>query len=88
MVKIFYPETFEMVPASKPHPPNTHYKLSIGVEDWDSNFIPVVKVQMVYDGKVSGRKSPSYPLGTDDFFRVSNTIQEMINNYSLKNKAQ
>lgn len=63
-----------MVPASSPHPPNTEYKVSIGEEKWDDQLNKVIKVQMVYDGVIAGRRSPSYPLDSDDFYRVSEAI--------------
>lgn len=66
------------LPASPPHPQNTEYKVSIGIELWDNYPAHVVKVQMVYNGKVEGRKSPSFPTGTDDFERVSVAINELI----------
>lgn len=45
-------------------------------------FQTVVKVQMVANGKVQGRKSPSYPLGTDDFKRVAEAIDVMMKIYN------
>lgn len=32
---------------------------------------------MVYNGKVAGRKSPSYPFETDDYLRVASAISEL-----------
>lgn len=59
------------VPASEPHPPNTHYRVSKGVEHWgDGEQRYVYKIQMVYDGVVARRKSPSYPEDADDFENV------------------
>lgn len=78
MPKVFYPEKYIMVKASKPHPENTEYKVSIGVEDWNGKHVKVVKVQMVYDGVLSGRRSPSYPIGTDDYERVEKAIREIL----------
>lgn len=66
-----------MVPASHPHPPNTEYKVSIGEEIWGNSPHKVIKVQMVYDGEIAGRRSPSYPLGTDDFERVLEAVNEL-----------
>jgi len=66
------------IPASPPHPQNTEYKVSIGIELWGDYPAHVVKVQMVYNGKVEGRKSPSFPTGTDDFERVCVAINELI----------
>lgn len=82
MAKTFFPHAGKeaIVKASKPHPPKTEYKISIGYEVWDDGNHEVVKVQMVYDGVLAGRRSPSYPLGTDDFQRVMNRVQEMITN--------
>lgn len=79
MARTFYPRYSKLIPASAPHPKGTEYKISVGDEDWDGVFEKVVKVQMVYDGKVAGRKSPSYPTGTDDWRRVAETIEELIN---------
>jgi len=78
MAKTFFPKMFIMVTASAPHPPNTQYKVSIGEELWDGNTNPVLKVQMVYDGEIAGRRSPSYPLGTDDFQRVMLAAEKLI----------
>lgn len=78
MAKIFYPEKSIFVKASDPHPPNTEYKISVGSEDWGSSgFAKVVKVQMVYDGKVEGRRSPSFPIDTDDLKNVLEAINEI-----------
>ncbi len=67
-----------MVPASSPHPPKTEYKVAIGTELWGNDAASVIKVQMVYSGKVEGRKSPSYPLGTDDMQRVIAAMVQLI----------
>ena len=32
---------------------------------------------MVYDGDVAGRRSPSYPIGTDDYERVMEAVEEL-----------
>jgi len=71
MAKVFFPKDFILVPSnSAKHPPNTQYKVALGVEDWDGKHVDILKIQMVYDGKVSGRRSPSYPIDTDDYERV------------------
>ena len=77
MARVFYPRKSISVPASVPHPAGTEYKISIGDEEWDGYFHTVIKVQMVYDGKVAGRKSPSYPIGTDDAQRVAEAIRQL-----------
>jgi hypothetical protein len=65
------------VPASPPHAPGTTYRVSFGHEQWIDGSYPVGKVQMVYNGVVSGRRSPSFPEGTDDYFRVLNAFSTL-----------
>ena len=53
------------MPATGPHENNTAYKVSIGDEDWgNGTFQSVIKVQMMYDNRVAGRMSPSFPVGS------------------------
>lgn len=85
MPKKFYPIDFIMVDPSQEsskstttQPAHAQYKVSIGHEDWDEgNFPFVYKIQMVYDGKISGRRSPSYPVGTDDFENITKAIEKL-----------
>ncbi|MFJ7934439.1 hypothetical protein [Sporosarcina sp. NPDC096371] len=77
MAQTFFPRVYTMVPASSPHPPNTEYKVSIGYELWDNTINTVMKVQMVYDGVIAGRRNPSYPLHSDDYYRVNDAIQKL-----------
>lgn len=81
MSNIFYPKRSVFVPASKPHADNTQYKVSIGEEDRDGELQTVIKVQMVYGGKIAGRKSPSYPYGSTDAERVSEAIKRIREEY-------
>lgn len=79
MARTFFPEIYEQVQASPPHPEGAFYRVSIGLEQWEADeYVPVIKVQMVYDGKVFGRKAPSYPMGTDDYARVNKTIEDLV----------
>jgi hypothetical protein len=82
MAKTYFPHSDKIayVRASDPHPKNTQYKISIGSEVWGGENHEVVKVQMVYDGTIAGRRSPSYPLGTDDLQRVIKKAEELIAN--------
>jgi hypothetical protein len=73
----FFPQLSEIVPASPPHPPGTSYKISIGLEDWALNYIPVIKIQMVSNGQISER-SPSFPLGTQDHQKVTQAIADLL----------
>lgn len=78
MAKTFFPTKSIYVAASKPHPLNTQYKISIGAEIWEDNNHEVIKVQMVYDNKIAGRRSPSYPIGTNDYEKVHAEINKLL----------
>jgi hypothetical protein len=88
MSMMFYPEKHTFVDASHPHPPNTQYRIGVGVENWNGVFVPVYKVQMVYNGKVSGRKSPSYPVDSDDFVKVNAKLHELIEEVKKEKEVQ
>lgn len=77
----FFPQLSEMVPASPPHRPGTAYKISIGLEDWNSNYIPVIKIQMLSNGQISER-SPSFPLGTRDHQKVTQAIADLLKKHT------
>ena len=88
MTKVFTPIDSVYVDASKPHPQNTQYKISIGYEDWSGpNPVQVLKHQIVYDGKISGRRSPSYPLGlncgTGDYWKVRAATDELLKKHGF-----
>jgi len=86
--RTFYPQKSKDIEASPPHPKGTSYKVSVGLEDWgDGEFKPVSKVQISYDGVVSGRKCPSYPVGTDDQERVHNCVCELTAEYKIKGNS-
>lgn len=78
MAKKFFPEISVLVPASKPHRKDTYYRVSVGQEEWENGFVSVAKIQMVYDGVVSGRRSPSYPIGSDDHKKVKEAIDRLM----------
>jgi 2,4-dienoyl-CoA reductase-like NADH-dependent reductase (Old Yellow Enzyme family) len=73
----FFPQISKTIPASPPHPPETGYLISIGLEQRSSNFIPVVKIQMVYEGKTVDR-GPSFPLGSEDHQKVNRAIKDLL----------
>jgi 2,4-dienoyl-CoA reductase-like NADH-dependent reductase (Old Yellow Enzyme family) len=80
-VETFFPQISKTVPASLPHPPGTGYQISIGLEQWDSGFIPVVKIQMVHEEKIMDR-GPSFPLGSEDHQKVNKAISELLEEYA------
>ena len=73
----FFPQVSEIIRASPPHPPGTGYQISVGLEERESNYMPVAKIQMVYDGIVADT-GPSFPLGSEDHDRVNNAINELL----------
>ena len=73
----FFPQVSEEIPASPPHPAGTNYRISIGLEQWESSFIPVVKIQLVRDGEI-WEGGPSFPLGTEDHVKVSKAIADLL----------
>lgn len=78
MSKVYYPLRYLDVPASPPHEGNPAYRVSFGIEHWaDGSAQHVYKIQMMYDGVVAGRKSPSFPEGTDDLERVLQALAEI-----------
>lgn len=79
--KTFFPEISETVPASPPLPPGTDYRISIGIEDWNSSFLPVVKIETVINGEVT-KRSTSFPLGSKDHETVAKAIAELLKKHS------
>lgn len=78
MTKVYYPQRYEDVPASPPHEGNPAYRVSRGLEHWgDGTAQHVYKIQMVYNGQVAGRKSPSYPEESDDLERVYDALKRI-----------
>ena len=73
----FFPQLTETIPASPPHPPDTNYRISTGLEQIAVEFSPVVKVEMECNGKIL-RQTPYFPLGSDDYRKVSRTIAKLI----------
>jgi 2,4-dienoyl-CoA reductase-like NADH-dependent reductase (Old Yellow Enzyme family) len=73
----FFPQATEIIRASPPHRPGTGYQISVGLEERDSNYMPVVKIEMVYDGIVADI-GPSFPLGSEDHDRVNSAINELL----------
>ncbi|MCM3318059.1 hypothetical protein M3603_15685 [Rummeliibacillus stabekisii] len=65
MAKAFNERRCIYVPATGGHPKNTEYRVAWGHELWEQPTA-VTKVQMVYNNKVAGRLSPSFPDDTFD----------------------
>lgn len=87
-MKVFYPIACIYVNASMPHPPKTQYKVSIGTDILNGNPLNMIKIQMVYNGKIEGRKGPSFPVNTNDFENVYTAIKSLIQKYNEVNKHE
>ena len=72
----FYPQLTETVAASPPHPPDTNYRISIGLELVDVRFLPVVKIVMERYGQIL-EQIPYFPLASDDYKRINQVIAEL-----------
>ena len=69
MPRIFTPLTYCKVPTSKMHVDTAKYYVAIGMEQWEeSGGNLVIKVMMEYDGKLTGRMAPSYPITQSDIY--------------------
>ena len=79
--EIFFPQLTRVVPASAPHEPGTGYQVSIGIEQRDADFIPVIKIQMVRNGEVLD-KGPSFPLGSGDHEAVHEAICDLLEKHA------
>lgn len=78
MSKVYFPLRYIDVQASLPHEGDPTYRVSVGIEHWaDGSANRVFKVQMAYGGSVAGRKSPSYPEGSDDLERVLDAMRRI-----------
>jgi 2,4-dienoyl-CoA reductase-like NADH-dependent reductase (Old Yellow Enzyme family) len=75
--EIFFPQVTRVVPASPPHDPGTAYQVSLGIEQRDADFIPVIKIQMLFNGEVLDR-GPSFPLGSNDHETVNKAICDLL----------
>ena len=83
-MKVFYPieglvEYLEATCGTNAHPEGTRYRVAVGRENWNGYSPIVIKVQLV--GKkngVLGRRSPSFPLHSDDFARVEDSVQRQL----------
>lgn len=76
-VETFFPEHIEKISAGPPHPPGTTYQIATGLEQWESGFYPVLKIQMLKDDEVI-LSGPSIPLSTDDPDHLIQAIKALL----------
>lgn len=79
MAKVYFPDAAIMVVASPPHPPNTQYRVLSALRLGGGTNHRVIKVHMVFEGKVADRRTPSYPVGSPDYTRVGEAIRKLTN---------
>ena len=85
MSKIFTLIDSIFVPASAPYPVNTQYKISIGYEKWATPE-KVLKIQMVYNGKLSCRRSDSYSvniINCIDYKNIKKATDALLKKYNI-----
>jgi 2,4-dienoyl-CoA reductase-like NADH-dependent reductase (Old Yellow Enzyme family) len=73
----FFAQKTEFLPAGPPFPSTISYQVSFGLEEWEGNFLPVIKIQMARDGQILNA-GLSFPAGTDDFAKVSRIIKNLV----------
>jgi hypothetical protein len=53
------------------------YQIATGLEQWESGFYPVLKIQIVRDEKIIA-SGPSIPLSTDDPDNLIQAIKTLL----------
>jgi 2,4-dienoyl-CoA reductase-like NADH-dependent reductase (Old Yellow Enzyme family) len=73
----FFVQKTEIIMAGTPFPEGTAYRVSYGLEDWQGNYLPVVRIQMVQGERPLGPEM-SLP-GTGDGWReMAKSIEKFI----------
>ncbi len=73
----FFPQEVRRIPAGFPHKKGSSYLITKGLDQRDAMFIPMIKVELEYEGVIS-QKSLSFPLNGDDYEKVNMTISELL----------
>ena len=79
--KVIDPFVWGYVDASKTHGAGAEYYVGIGTEHWGYKDVKVLKIQMAYHWKRSGRKAVSFPVGSDDWMRINEMVEKVKENY-------
>ena len=89
--KVFEPIVWGYVDASKTHGVGAEYYVAIGTEHWGYKDTTVLKIQMSYDRKRSGRKAVSFPKdissietlsdSSDDWNQVCEMVRKIENEF-------
>ena len=76
--KVFKPIVFTWIPAYS-HSERAEYYIAIGTEHWseEKDDPYVIKIQMAYNRKRCGRKNPSYPIESNDWEAICNTVERI-----------
>lgn len=84
MSTVYRPIVVRHVPASPPHPAGTAYRVSVGIEQRDSDSGVVYRVEMETLGVVAPRRIPSFPFSTDDAARVALALEAVREEFSAR----
>lgn len=81
MAKTYYTDDFLLIPASKPYPEKTFYKVSTGQQKFGNRFYDVVKIEMVYNGELArgGKITPAFPYESDDLKQIIKELARLTN---------
>ena len=73
----FFAQKTETLTAAPPFPPDISYQVSFGLEEWGENFLPVIKIQMLRNGRILNA-GVSFPAGTGDWEKISRIFSGLI----------
>lgn len=88
MSQVFTAHKTIHVLASNPHPPRTEYRVAWGEENWSDQIVRGTKVQMVYNGRVGGRLSPTFPDNTPDKAAVLRALEMLEAGQGVSSKLE
>jgi hypothetical protein len=73
----FFPQKTETIPAGAPFPEGTAYQISYGLEDWQGNYLPVVRIQMIVGEKIIG-EGITLPGTAEGWREIAQFIEKII----------
>lgn len=82
-IQTFFPQETRRLPAGPAFPAGTYHEVSIGLEQWSGEFLPVVKVLTRQGGKSIDR-GLSIPVGGRDHSEIHQAIEDLLAEYSRK----
>ncbi|MCB2186832.1 MAG: NADH:flavin oxidoreductase [Deltaproteobacteria bacterium] len=77
----FFPQDSRTVPAGPALPPGTAYRVTLGLEEWEGAFLPMLRVEMLVPGEDQPRL-PSFPPGDDAPRRLKAAAAQLWEQYA------